>query len=84
MESSNCIDKARPSRIKISWIFVIILLILSLFGLADSKSDKKRENKSENLNFKESERPQFTTSENLKDSIFEDAANIKSKFINQE
>ena len=70
---------------KISWIFVILAFTLSLFDYAYSKSDNKKANKSENLNFKESERPQFTTSENLKDStFFEEAADIKSKFINQE
>lgn len=85
MESLNRISKAGPSRTKISWIIVILLLALSLFDYAQSKSNTKKANKSENLNFKESERPQFTTSENLKDStFFEDAADIKSKFINQE
>jgi hypothetical protein len=85
MESSNRINKAGPSRTNISWIIVILLLSLSLFDCAKSKSDTKKANKSENLNFKESESPQFTTSENLKDStFFEDATDIKSKFINQE
>jgi hypothetical protein len=57
-----------------------------LLGKADAKSTKGAgtANKSENLSFKENESQQFTTSENVEGSVFEDAGDIKSKFINQE